>query len=147
MTPSQVTDKNQQELYEKIYLSIELKRERTTIVYKFNIDDKVRLSLARVQFQKGFDRKWTEEIFIIDKRVSSHPPRYRVIDLNKEKIDSSFYGQEMQRALVADNDLYKIEKILRRRIRQGKREALVRWLGYSKKFDSWIKETEIRKYG
>ena len=147
MAPSQVTDENQQDLYEKIYLPIELKRERTTVVYQFNTGDKVRLSLARVHFQKGFDRKWTEEIFIIDKRIASHPPRYRVIDLNKEKVDGSFYEQEMQRAMVTDNDLYKIEKVLRHRIRQGKREALVRWLGYSKKFDSWIKAAEIRKYG
>ena len=145
MSPSQVTVNNQQELYEKIYLPIELKRERTTIVYKFNVGDKVRLSLARVQFEKGFDRKWTEEIFIIDKRTASHPPRYIVIDLNKEPVDGSIYEPELQGATVTDDDLYKVEKILRYRLRQRKREALVRWLGYSKKFDSWIKASEIRK--
>ena len=78
MAPSQVTIENQQELYEKLYLPLELKREKTPIVYKFNIKDKVRLSLARLQFERGFHRKWTEEIFIIDKRTASHPPRYRV---------------------------------------------------------------------
>lgn len=146
MPPSQVTPDNQQQLYEKIYLPMELKRERTPIVYKFTVGDKVRISYARRPFQTGYEQQWSEEVFLVNQRVASHPPRYRIVDLMHEEIKGSFYEQELQKADLADDELYKIEKVLRYRIRQGERQALVRWLGYSKKFDSWIKASEIEKY-
>jgi len=146
MPPSQVTPENQQELYEKLYLPIEIARENTPVVFKFRVGDKVRVSYARRPFQRGYEQKWSEEIFLVDKRIPSHPPRYKLVDLQKEEIKGSFYENELQKANVADDELYKIEKILKYRTRQGTREALIRWLGYSSKFDSWVKADDIKEY-
>ena len=142
MAPDQVTEDNQQELYEKLYLPTELKREKTPVIFKFKIGDKVRISTERKVFKKGYEQVWTDEIFVIDKTIPSHPPRYHLIDLNGEEIKSTFYAQELQ--LAHDDGVYKVEKILRYRRRKGVREALVRWKGYSKKFDSWVDTKELR---
>ena len=146
MPPSKVTPENQQELYEKIYLPIELKRENTPVYYKFKIGDKVRVSYARRPFDTGYDKKWSEELFLIHKQVRSHPPRYRLIDLQREEIKGSFYEQELQMAHVGDDDLYKVERVLRYRIKGGKRQGLVSWLGYPAKFNSWVDADEIKNY-
>jgi predicted RNA binding protein with dsRBD fold (UPF0201 family) len=41
------------------------------------------------------------------------------------------------------NNLFRGEKILRKRRRNGPREVFVKWLGWSKKFNSWILEEDI----
>ena len=146
MSPAQVTLENQQELYEKLYLPVELKREQTTVVFRYEIGDKVRIPFSRRPFQRGFDQKWTEEIFLIDKRISSHPPRYRLVDLQLDTIGGSFYEQELQEANVDDDEVYKVEKILRHRIKDGERQGLVSWLGYPAKFNSWVDIDQIHNY-
>jgi transposase InsO family protein len=143
--PSQVTPDNQQELYEKLYLPIELERENTEVKYRFRIGDKVRIAAARHPFKKGHDQQWTEEIFIVDKRVASHPPRYHLIDQMHETIRGTYYEQELQDANDHDG-VFKVEKVLRYRIKDGKRQALVLWLGYPEKFRSWIDADQILDY-
>jgi len=134
--PVEVTKANQQELYEKLYLPAELKREKTPVVFQFKIGDKVRIPKERRPFKKGYEQSWTDEIFVVDRRIASHPPRYKLVDLNGEEILGSFYSQELQ--LVIDPGVYKVEKVLKYRRRKGVREALVRWKGYGPKFDSWV---------
>ena len=145
IAPDQVTKDNEQKLYEKLYLPTELKREKTPIIYKFKIGDKVRIPLERKPFKKGYEQTWTDEIFIIHQRIASHPPRYKLVDLNKEEIKSSFYEQELQ--LAHDDGVYKVEKILRYRRRKGVREALIRWKGYGPKFDSWVNTKDVHLWG
>jgi hypothetical protein len=147
MAPSQVTPNNQQELYEKLYLPTELKRERTPVTYKFKIGDKVRLASERRPFRKGYDQQWTEELFIIDKRVPSHPPRYHLIDLMHEPIHGTYYEQEIQKARgPAADGLFKVERVLRYRRKNGKRQGLVLWLGYPEKFNTWVDVDKIQDH-
>ena len=63
--------------------------------------------------------------------------------LNKD-IDGHFYEEELQ-ALTKDiQSVYKIEQVLKTRIRQAVKEFFVKWLGWPKKFNSWIKESYIQ---
>ncbi|MGN6671135.1 MAG: chromo domain-containing protein [Candidatus Nucleicultricaceae bacterium] len=39
--------------------------------------------------------------------------------------------------------VYEIEKVLKRRHREGKEYCFVKWKGYSKKHNSWIPATSI----
>ncbi len=91
MAPSEITDDGQQELYERVYLPIELERERTLVVFEFEVGDKIRHVVdTRQAFIRSFDEKWMEELFEIYGCVLSHPPRYKVQDLLKEKVKGSF---------------------------------------------------------
>ena len=101
---------------------------------RFKIGDKVRISkYKRKVFDKGYTPNWTEEIFLVDNIQSTNPITYRLKDLNNEEIQGSFYKPELPRA---KQDVFRIDKVIRRDYK--KKQALVKWLGYSDDFNSWI---------
>ena len=101
---------------------------------KFAIGDKVRISkYKRRVFDKGYTPNWTEEVFVVDKVLPTKPVTYYIIDSMGEEIEGSFCEKELQRA---KQQTFRIEKVLRRDNKKTK--ALVKWRGYSDKFNSWI---------
>lgn len=105
----------------------------------FNVGDFVRISRKKGVFEKGSTSRWTEEVFKISKRKKT--PRtfiYKLKDLADEDISSVFYPRELIK--VSEPQLYKVERIIRRRKNPltGKKEVFVKWLGYPDKFNSWI---------
>ena len=72
-------------------------------------------------------------------------PIYKVVDWYNRPIRGTFYQKELQKVEAIDEDIFKIEKVLKYKGRGNKREALVRWLGWPKKFDSWIPASNIIK--
>jgi hypothetical protein len=52
---------------------------------------------------------------------------YELADLLGKYIDGQFYGEELTPVIVTKNRTYPILKILRKRIRNGSIEYLVRW--------------------
>lgn len=64
-------------------------------------------------------------------------------DFNNEIITGEFYEQELQRIYVDDKTMYKIEYVVKKRSRNGKKEVLVKWMGYNSSFNSWIPEENI----
>ena len=55
--------------------------------------------------------------------------------MNGEAILGTFYEQELQKS---EQEIYRIEKIIRSRINKGKKDIFVKWHGYDKSFNSWI---------
>ena len=83
-------------------------------------------------FDKGYTPNWTEEVFTVDKILLTKPVTYKIVDLLGEKVEGSFYEKELQKA---KQQTFRIEKIIRR---DKKKKALVKWKGYSDKFNSWM---------
>ena len=140
MRPVDVDEKNEPEIYERVFSN----KDQHSTKFKFNINDKVRISKYKSIFSKGYTSNWSEEIFIIDDLVARNPNAYRIKDLNNEHIEGVFYETELQKILKED-DVYKIEKILKSRIRNRKKEVYVKWFGYSDNFNSWIPASDIVK--
>ena len=107
--------------------------DKITKIGKFKIGDRVRLSLEQI-FEKSYETNWTEEIFEIYDIKYSNVPYYYLKDLNDEKIEGSFYEQELQKTSFKKDDEYIIEKILKRKGNQ----IYVKWKGYDSSFNSWI---------
>jgi hypothetical protein len=146
MAANDISIENEREVYEKVYLPIELKREKEPIVYKFRKGDKVHISSVRGVFNKGYKPRFSQEIFVIAARLPTHPPRYRLKDLNGEAILGSYYAPEMILAQVDEDLSYVINKVIRRKVVDGKKLALISWKHYSDKFNSWIPDTDIHLY-
>ncbi len=146
MAPKDVTVDNERAIYERIYLPIELKREKTPVKFLFRVGDKVRLSNATQRFDKGYQQRFTQEIFVIAVRLPTHPVRYRVKDLNGEMVLGSFYEPEMIIAHVNDETLYAVEKVIRYKTVNKKKMALVKWAHYSDKFNSYVPVEDLKKY-
>jgi len=98
---------------------------------KFSIGDKVRITKKKNIFEKGYTPRWTEEIFTISTIQYTDPPTYKITDANDEEIQGSFYEQELQKTT---QEIFRIEKIIRKR----GNKSLVKWLGYSDSFNSWV---------
>jgi hypothetical protein len=115
--------------------------------YKYKMGELVRISHVRGAFDREYSQKWTGELFKVIKRYRRQGvPIYKIEDWNGEAVDGTFYEAELQPVHVDENTTYKIEKILKKRTLQKRKEVLVRWLHWPKKYDSWIPETEVRDY-
>jgi len=65
---------------------------------KYHVGDLVRVSRAKGTFEKGYEAKWSEEIFRIRRVLEWRKPLvYELSDLAGEVIDGIFYEQELAR--------------------------------------------------
>ena len=110
---------------------------RSSPVYKFKVGDTVRISRTVEAFSKGYEGGWSKEVFVVRCRYPTDPPTYSLRDYSEEEVKGKFYSQELQR-VKRDPALFDIEKVVRTRTRKGKKEYLVRWMGYGPKHDSWV---------
>ena len=109
---------------------------------KFLIGDKVRVLLLKSTFEKGYTSNWSEEIFIIYDIKTINVHYYYLKDLNGEKLDGTFYQEELLKTNMKEKDLYIIEKI----IIKINNKYLVKWKGYDDSFNSYVNENNIVKY-
>ena len=130
MTPTEASKKNNEVVYFNLYGDMEQISSKT----KFKIGDNVRISkYKRKLFDKGYTSNWSEELFRVYKIQYTNPITYKIKDLNDEEIQGSFYEPEL---LKAKQDVFRIDKVTRRDYK--KKQALVKWRGYSDDFNSWI---------
>ena len=141
--PTEVTQSNEGEVRRVLYGGPVQLLNRKPVKYKFNIGDHVRIAKYKGVFEKGYLPNFTEEVFTIKIRIGSNPPTYKLEDFGKEEISGIFYEPELVKVVKTD-DIYKIEKVLRKRKHRGKTELLVKWLGYPDKFNQWILESDLR---
>ena len=109
---------------------------------KFKIGDKVRISLLKNTFEKGYTSNWSEQIYVIYDIKSSNVHYYYLKDLNGNEINGIFYQEELLKTNMKENDLYIIEKI----IKKVGNKYLVKWKGYDDTFNSYVNENDIVKY-
>ncbi len=137
--PVNVTIFNQMEVKRELY------NEPTPnkVKFKFKVGTKVRISKSKMMFEKGYRPNWTGEIFEIAERIKRYPPVYRIKDFSGEVLEGTFYEKELQEVSKTDDDLYQIDKILKRRKRNGKTEYFVSWKNYPSKFNSWVSDIHV----
>jgi len=135
-TPASVDSSNEREILTRCY------RPKKTLKWKLRLNDKVRISQGRREFKKAHLSDWTEEIFTIIVRHPTDPVTYEVCDYNDDKINGKFYEHELQK-IKKDDDIYRVEKILKTRKVKGEKQYYVKWKGYPKSFNSWT--TDLRR--
>ncbi len=136
MTPNQASQKeNEGKVYFHLYKDVPPR-----VKPKLSIGDRVRITKRKGIFEKGYTPRWTEETFVVTEVLPTQPPTYKISDQRGEVIQGSFYEQELQKT---DQSTFRIEKVLRKRTRNGMKELFVKWQGYPTSFNSWIKESDL----
>ena len=147
MSPADVTKENALEVYMRVYMPHVNKVAAVQPKYKFQIGDTVRVAYKKEKFDRSYYEQFSEELFTIRFRIASHPPRYLLMDGLGENIEGSFYEEELHFVPEDDKREYKIEKVLKyRKVGRRRREALVKWYGYSNKYNSWLPATQVKNY-
>ena len=119
--PATVSLLNVGQVRRKLYGKIERSKPKR---FKFKVGDHVRLSPRKRLLKKGYKMNWTEEIFQIVNWLPRTPVVYQVRDLLERPIEGAFYEKESQK--VKRPDIFRVEKVLKKRIRKKKEEYLVR---------------------
>ena len=119
-------------------------RNKTIPTYKnkFKIGDKVRISRIKGIFDKGYLPNWSEELFTVSEVKETNPVTYKLQDFLGNVLDGSFYNEELQKS---NNEVYRIEKVLSKKKIDGVDHVLVKWMGYSKKYNQWIPASDLEK--
>ena len=155
MRPVDVNFKNAEKLRLKLHAIATARNPKRTA--RFRLGDRVRIEKYKHRFQKGYLPNFTSEIFTIDKvrKSQTGPVTYRIRDNDGEVIKGWFYANDLCKVLLQKNDggdendddddgpLYDIEKIIRKRKKEGLEYLFVKWKGFAKKHNSWIPASSL----
>ena len=143
-TPASVNKDNESSVWLTMYGDLNERRKlaRGKKLSLLRSGDLVRISIEKLPFRKGYLRQWSEEIFTVVKRIDKHRPVYILKDFSGEEIEGTFYAWEIQKVIKSEDSLFKIEKVIKKRKRDGITEHYVKWLGWPEKFNSWVVDLE-----
>ena len=143
MTPNQVTIENETKVWWNLFWP-KNKIDKNSVKFTLGVGDLVRISNLRRTFEREYDIRWTGELFKVSRRYfRGGKAIYKIEDFHADEIKGTFYSQELQKVIIEDDKIWKIDKILKRRTRKGIKEVLVHWMYWPKEFDSWEKEESI----
>lgn len=136
MTPEEAEqDANADKVNEamSLYRQKALSKKKKKPMYK--VGDIVRIKKFKNIFSRGYLSTFTDEVFRI-KRELNHLPvtMYEIEEWDGTPIYGSFYPEEFS---LVNSDVFVVERVLRRRIRNGIREAFVKWEGFPNRYNSW----------
>ncbi|CAC5421901.1 unnamed protein product [Mytilus coruscus] len=152
-TPASVTKQNEDEMRyiqylirkKKTHSNKTVKSKKKMQFYKFKVGDLARISQLKRVFEKGYKENWTLEYFKISKRFKrDKQDMYRLKDMLEDEVKGSFYRYELQNIYKNNTELFKIEKIMKKRRSAGKEQVLVKWLGWPSKFNSWVFKYSVK---
>ena len=139
--PADVTVNNEKKVWHTLYDDDDNVKK---VKYKFKIGDQVRISKIKRKFEKGYLPNFSKEIFTVRMQIPRDPPVYKLKDHDGEELKGTFYEKELQKIIKRD-DVYEVEKVLKKRGRGKNVQYLVKWLGYPNKFNSWVPASQINK--
>ena len=138
MAPDQVTAQNEEQVWKNLYAR-RLGGKRTRPQLK--VGDRVRLNKKYRIFKKGYLPGWTEEVFVVGRTMPGVVPTYKVNEWDGTPVKGTFYAEDLQKVTVKDDDLFRVEKIVKRK----GNKVLVRWKGWPNKYDSWIEKRALTR--
>ncbi|RWS27454.1 hypothetical protein B4U80_07983 [Leptotrombidium deliense] len=94
-------------------------------------------------FDKGYYPNWTDAVYTIEKAQQNEiRPTYKITSEKGQLINKTFYPEEIQRI---STPLFRIEKFLKKRKRNGVTEYFVKFLNHSDEYNEWIPEKDVIK--
>ena len=136
MAPSKVDSRNEREVWNRLYAKrLQSKKRKPTL----KVGDRVRLNKKFRTFKKSYLPGWTEEVFIVSRVVPGTVNTYKLKEMDDTPMEGTFYAQDLQKVTVSDDQLYRIEKVLKRK----GNKLFVQWKGWPDKYNSWIDKKDV----
>jgi co-chaperonin GroES (HSP10) len=120
------------------YAKIASKRKKP----KYKVGERVLIkSLPSNRFHRGYHQSFRLEQFeIIEVKTNMPIPMYILQSLNQgDVISGAFYAEELQ---PVKGDVFKIQ-VLKERKYRGKKQLLVKWIGWDDSHNRWINEEDV----
>jgi transposase InsO family protein len=133
MPPSESNDANLSKVWHRLY-DTTLKEKK---IPKLAVGDLVRMSDVKASFDKSYLPTWSDEYLKVYKVRNTHPVTYLLEDLLGERLEGSFYEEELQK--IKEPTIFRVEKVLKRR----KNKIFVKWKHWPDKFNSWTDKSTL----
>jgi hypothetical protein len=145
MAPSRVTDADVLAIWKRMQRKSNKNVRIAKAPLTFRVGQHVRICKEKMRFAKAAEHTFSNEILKVAKVIERSPRVvYEIEDLNGTTIDGQLYREELTPVRESDSTVYQIDKILRKRVRRGISEYLVRWRGYGRDFDSWVRASSVQ---
>ena len=163
--PSAVTPDNEQEVWDYQYVQHSrayqesLKRAlkkanggrgtrqgyREKSPFKYSNGQTVRVAYFKSKpFDRAYDEQFTGEVFTVRKReMIENIPIYFLNDYGGEVVKGHFYESEITPVKFDPNALFKIEKVVKTRVRNGVKESLVKFQSWSSLYNQWLPTSSL----
>ena len=166
--PKQVTKENQQEVWEyqyvkhsKAYMTSlkralkkanggakswrRVRRRANPHKFRYAIGQTVRAAHFRSRpFDRAYDEQFTGEIFTVRRReVVENIPIYFLNGYDGKAVKGHFYESEITAVKYDPNALFKIEKVVKTRVRNGVKESLVKFQSWPSLYNQWLPTSSL----
>ena len=137
------------ELWRRQYLTPDVTTGAFKEEFSLQVGDRVRASYLTGPFHRNHDENWTREIFTVTaRRTSQGFQKYRIKSMDDKPIEGEFYEEELLKTEDGGADYeYEVDEILKHRTvgkgRKKRREVFVSWMGWPKKYNSWVSESTL----
>ena len=144
MAPEEVTNDERYELWMR-FERARWEKEVTNQKFKYKVGDLVRVAFLAKAFRKDYDQQWSSETYsITERKVVEGIVQYAVKTYDNEAVTGYWYQTELQKVEAPADAVYNVERVIRRRRRRGgAEEVLVKWQGWSDRFNSWIPAADL----
>ena len=143
VAPNAVSDDNKEDIKKALYGTHKVTYAfRRLSKEEFVVDQFVRLSLLKKNFEKGFLQGWSSEVYrVLTVEATEDGSRlYIVKDLKDEPVKGRFYPWQLQSVDYTEEELVHVQELARK-----KGKVLVHYVGWDKKFDEWMTLTKLKK--
>lgn len=140
MTPQEATNSDSATVFSNLYGGKSLRELLTPAERpKADVGDTVRIGYDPGIFDKSYHSTFTDQTAKVQKVTAKSLPMYSLVDYRDKQIPRRFYGSEIQKV---EEPKYRIEKILRTRIKNGEKQYYIKWLNHPASDNSWITDIE-----
>lgn len=138
-------EENKQLIFDAVnehYYKINKKRKEP----KYSVGEQVIVKKLPGRFDRGYKERWRKELFqVVEIKKNQPMPMYILKSLDTDEVvKGGFYAEEIQSYRVKD-DVYKVERVIRERTRNGQRQLFVAWVGFGPQHNSWIPATNVTR--
>ena len=145
MTPAEASEVDNEKVFRNLYgvdsIDNLWKKEKDTRKKQKTIPKgaSVRVAYGREAFDKGYHSTFTDSVGKVYKVSQQGIPMYFLKDYTEENVPRRFYRQEL---LPIPEPKYRVEKILKTQVKDGKKQYYVKWLNFPSSDNSWVDAIE-----